>query len=107
VYTRVRNALAAASLLPMTEVGVRELRASLAAAVRRAGAGQRVVVTVDGRPTAQLGPLDDAGGLVALVDLVARGLVVPPRRTDRPRPTDPVPAFAGARLDRLLRELRG
>jgi prevent-host-death family protein len=91
----------------VTEVGVRELRASLAAAIRRAGAGERVVVTVDGRPTAQLGPLDDTGGLVSLVDLVARGLVVPPRRTDSPRPADPVAAFVGARLDRLLREVRG
>ena len=36
--------------------GMRELRADLAAAVRRAEWGERIVVTVAGRPVAQLGP---------------------------------------------------
>src|SRR4051812_40911920 len=41
---------------------VRELRANLAAAVRQAEAGHRVIVTVGGRPVAQLGPLDHGDG---------------------------------------------
>ena len=90
-----------------TSIGVRELRASVAAAVRQAGAGQRLVVTVDGRPVAQLGPLDPVEGQVTLDDLVARGLVVPPRRRDGLPHTDPVPVWTGARIDRLLREVRG
>lgn len=90
-----------------TTLGVRELRASVAAAVRRAGAGQRLVVTVDGRPVAQLGPLDAVAGHVTLDDLIARGLVVPPRRSGPLRATDPVPVWSGARVDRLLREIRG
>ena len=65
------------------------------------------IVTVDGRPVAQLGPLDAVTGQVTLDDLVARGLVTPPRRTDPLPATDPVPVWSGARLDRLLRELRG
>ena len=36
--------------LPMEQIGARELRANLAAAVRQAGAGERVVITIDGRP---------------------------------------------------------
>ncbi|MGD9702381.1 MAG: hypothetical protein AB7Q42_01150 [Acidimicrobiia bacterium] len=88
-------------------LGIRELRASVAAAVRRAGAGQRLIVTVDGRPVAQLGPLDAVTGQVTLDDLIARGLVTAPRRTDPPLPTDPVPVWSGARVDRLLREIRG
>ena len=40
-------------------------------------------------------------------DLVARGLLVPARRDDRPPPSLTVPLWAGARLDRLLREVRG
>src|SRR5688500_7438779 len=65
-------------------VGIRELRNDVAAVVRRAGAGERVVVTVDGRPVAQLGPLEPAG--LTLDDLVATGLVRPPSRS---RPDDP------------------
>ena len=34
------------------EIGTRELRANLAGAVRRAAAGERVVITVDGHPVA-------------------------------------------------------
>src|SRR5512138_707827 len=44
-------------------VGVRELRNNVAAVVRRAAAGERVVVTVDGVPVAQLGPLEGATAL--------------------------------------------
>ena len=88
-------------------MGIRELRASVAAAVRRAGAGERLIVTVDGRPVAQLGPLDAVTGQVTLDDLIARGLVTPPRRTDPLFATDPVPVWSGARVDRLLREIRG
>ena len=46
-------------------MNVRELRANLAAAVRQAEAGQRVVITVGGRAVAQLGPLAAARGRAA------------------------------------------
>jgi prevent-host-death family protein len=42
----------------VTHVGTRELRANLAAHLRAAQAGHRVVVTVDGSPVAELGPVD-------------------------------------------------
>lgn len=38
-------------------IGVRRLRTDLASHVRRAGDGHEVVVTVNGRPTARLGPV--------------------------------------------------
>jgi prevent-host-death family protein len=89
------------------EVGVRQLRAGLAAAVRRAGAGQRIVVTVDGRPAAQLGPIEASGPVpVTLADLAARGQVLAARRADRPPPDLLVPVQVGTRLDRLLAEIR-
>jgi antitoxin (DNA-binding transcriptional repressor) of toxin-antitoxin stability system len=89
------------------QMGIRELRSDLSAAVRRAGSGERVVVTVDGSPVAELGPVDSGVEAVTLAGLVARGLVVPPRRSDRPPLPDPVPAWIGSRIDRLLREVRG
>jgi antitoxin (DNA-binding transcriptional repressor) of toxin-antitoxin stability system len=86
-------------------VGIRELRAGLAEAVRCAEAGERTVVTVGGRPVAQLGPLDaDAPDLERLI---SSGSVIPPRRTSEWRPPEPVPVWAGVRLDQILRELRG
>lgn len=89
------------------QVGIRELRAGLSAAVRRAGAGGRLVVTVDGRPVAQLGPLDPGSDGPTIADLAARGLVVPARRDDRPRPGFAMPLWAGTRIDQLVREVRG
>ena len=92
----------------MDRIGVRDLRQDAAATIRRAGAGERIVVTVAGRPVALLGPLEPgASGAPSLDDLIGRGLIVPPRRRDRPPPGEPVAVWAGTRLDRLLREQRG
>jgi prevent-host-death family protein len=91
----------------MERLGIRELRNQVAAAVRRAGAGERIVITVDGRPVAQLGPLDHGHGEPSLDDLAARGLVVRARRPDRPAAAPEVPLWAGTRLDRLIAEVRG
>src|SRR5918994_5940490 len=69
----------------MDRVGIRELRNNVAAVVRRAAGGERVVVTVDGVPAAQIGPLEaGARAGVTLDDLVAAGLVRPPGRRDPP-----------------------
>ena len=87
-------------------VNIRELRANLAAAVRQAEAGHRVVVTVGGRPVAQLGPLDHGAGEPTLDDLAARGLLQRARRADRPAPELLVAMPVGTRLDRLLDEVR-
>ena len=88
-------------------IGIRELRGDLAAAVRRAGAGERVIVAVGGRAVAQLGPIEAHQGQTVLADLFAAGAVVPPRRRDAPRNATPVPVWSGVRLDRALKELRG
>ena len=85
--------------------GVRELRAELADAVRRAAAGERTVVTSSGRPVAQLAPLD--AGAPDLERLIGSGAVVPPRRGGEWRAPDPVAVWAGVRIDQVLRELRG
>jgi antitoxin (DNA-binding transcriptional repressor) of toxin-antitoxin stability system len=78
----------------------------VAAVVRRAARGERVVVTVDGMPVAQLGPLE-AAPAVTLDDLVAAGLVAPPRRRDRPSTPEVEDAPVDVRPDGVLDELRG
>jgi prevent-host-death family protein len=90
----------------MDRVGIRELRNNVAAVVRRAGAGERIVITVDGVAAAQLGPLD-APTAATIDDLVAAGLARPPGRRDRPAPPEAEDAPVDIRPDSVLDELRG
>jgi prevent-host-death family protein len=94
------------TLTEVDHVGIRDLRGDLAAAVRRAGGGERLVVTVAGRPVAQLGPLDPGAAGPTIEDLAARGLLEPAVRSDRPEPSSRIPLWAGSRLDRVLDEVR-
>ena len=88
--------------------GIRQLRAQLCSLVRRAGAGERIVITIGGRAVAQLGPVEATRAQVTIDDLAARGLVEPARRGDRPAEPDVrIDAWTGGRLDRALREVRG
>ncbi|MEI2705675.1 MAG: type II toxin-antitoxin system prevent-host-death family antitoxin [Ilumatobacteraceae bacterium] len=88
-------------------VAARHLRSELASFVRRAAAGERVVITVAGRPTALLGPVEAAPTEVDLATLVASGAVIPPRRTDGRVAGGTVPVWSNVRFDRLLGEVRG
>lgn len=88
-------------------IGVRELRNSVSAVLRRATNGERVVVTVDGRPVAQLGPLEPTNDGVTMWDLAGAGLIEPPRRHDLPAAPPPLPVPADVRVDRLLDQVRG
>jgi prevent-host-death family protein len=87
-------------------IGVRELRNDVAAVVRRAGAGERIVVTVDGRPVAQLGPLEPVGA-PTLDDLVASGHVRAARRSPSGEAPDAEDAPVDARSDWILDDIRG
>jgi prevent-host-death family protein len=90
----------------MDRIGVRELRNRVAAVVRRAGAGERIVITVDGEPVAQLGPLE-APGSPTIDDLAAAGLIRLPHRADQPSAPDPVAVPVDVRVEAVLGELRG
>ena len=88
--------------------GIRQLRSQLTALVRRAGAGERIVITIGDRAVAQLGPVEPDGARVTIDDLAARGLLEPARRGDRPtEPDTRIDSWTGGRLDRALREVRG
>ena len=45
----------------MTEVGVHEAKTHLSRLLRRVAAGEEIVITSGGRPTARLVPMDAAG----------------------------------------------
>lgn len=92
----------------LPRVGIRELRNQVAAVVRRAAAGERVVITVDGQPVAMLGPLSVGPEGPTIDDLVAAGLLVPPNRADHPpAPPDAATLPIDARSARALAEVRG
>jgi antitoxin (DNA-binding transcriptional repressor) of toxin-antitoxin stability system len=90
----------------MSEMGIRQLRADAAASVRRAASGEHIVISIGGRPIAQLGPLGAPEGQARLSDLVARGLVIAPRRGGTYQPTPAVSVWSGGRIDKLLRDIR-
>jgi prevent-host-death family protein len=91
----------------MDRVGIRELRNNVAAVVRRAAGGERITITVDGVPAAQLGPLSPGRDALTLDDLVAAGLAQPPGRRDHPPAADAEDVPVDARPDSVLDELRG
>jgi prevent-host-death family protein len=90
----------------MDKVGIRELRNYASTIVRRARSGERIVVTVDGLPVAQIGPLDPVGAGRTLDDLVAAGQVLRPRTKRPPQPAMPVRAPNGRTTTEILREHR-
>jgi len=90
----------------MEKVGIRELRNQVAAIVRRAGHGERIVITVDGEPVAQLGPLHPAGQ-ATIEDLAAAGLVRLPVRSERAEHPTPSTVPIDVRAATAIFELRG
>jgi len=87
-------------------IGIRELRNSTSRAVRRAMGGERIVITIDGVPAAQLGPLNDGTSAATLDDLVAAGLLRPPHTTSPPPLPQPLKAPPGRTSTKILREHR-
>lgn len=93
--------------MPEERVPVAALKARLSEYLRRAKAGEAVVVTDRGTPVARLGPLEGAGALTGRVEELARaGLVRRPGSTldagflESPRPSDP----RGRSLEAVLEE---
>lgn len=90
----------------MHRIAIRELRNQASQVVRRARAGERLIITVDGVPAAEIGPVSAAGRDASLDELIATGAVAAPRvRTAPPRPK-PVRAPAGRSASDVLAALR-
>ncbi len=86
-------------------IGIRELRAGLSGYVRRAAAGETIVVTVSGRPVAVLAPVN-AAPEPSLDDLVALGVVLAPRGRRAAHPVSRERLPVDARSDAELRTVR-
>jgi prevent-host-death family protein len=90
----------------MERIAIRELRNQVSRVVRRAHAGERLIITVDGVPAAEIGPVSPAGRAASLDELIATGGVVAPRLRTLPSLPKPVPAPSGGSSAGVLAELR-
>ena len=73
---------------PSRHVGIRELREQSATYIKRAQAGEEVVISVHGKPAATLA-------------------IIAPRRRGEFTLTAPLAINPGTRIDQALREVRG
>ena len=90
----------------MERIAIRELRNQASRVVRRAHAGERLIITVDGVPAAEIGPVSSAERAASLDELIATGCVVAPRLRTAPSVPKPVPAPSGGASADVLAELR-
>ncbi len=90
----------------MERIALRELRNQASRVVRRARAGERLIITVDGVPAAEIGPVSAAGRSASLEELIAIGSVMAPQARTVPRPPRPTPAPSGRSSSDVLAELR-
>ncbi len=90
----------------MQRIALRELRNQASQVVRRARAGERLIITVDGVPTAEIGPIGAAVRAASLEELIATGAVVPPRVRTPPPPPRPARTPSGRSSTDVLVEAR-
>jgi prevent-host-death family protein len=90
----------------MDRIAVRELRNQASRVVRRARAGERLIITVDGVPAAEIGPVSPATGVASLDELIATGAVVAARVTAAAPSAKPLPSPSGRSSSDVLHRLR-
>jgi prevent-host-death family protein len=86
-------------------IAIRELRNQASRVVRRARAGERLIITVDGVPAAEIGPVSSARA-TSLQELIVTGAVVAAPVRTAPQPPRPVRAPSGRSSEDVLRQLR-
>jgi prevent-host-death family protein len=90
----------------MDRIAVRELRNQASRVVRRARAGERMIITVDGVPAAEIGPVGVVERAGSIEELIAAGAILAPRTRTAPTPATPLPAPSGRSSVDVLRQLR-
>ena len=90
----------------MERIAIRELRNQASQVVRRARAGERLVITVDGVPAAEIGPVGIGDQGTSLPEQIAIGAVVAARLKSPAPPAKPVSAPSGRSSSEVLRQLR-
>ena len=73
----------------MDRVSIRELRNDVSRIVRRASAGERLIITNNGVAVAEIRPLEEGSTELRIHELIAAGKLNEPTRTGPPRRPTP------------------
>ncbi len=87
-----------------SSVGIRALKVNASEVIRRVRSGETIEVTDHGRPVARIVPWQATS---SYEQLLADGVLVPPRRSDGLKAWEPLLRVEGSQLSAVLREMRG
>ena len=90
----------------MDRVSIRQLRNDVSRIVRRASAGERLVITSNGVAVAEIRPLETRSSDLTLDELIEAGLVDPPRTRAKAETGHPTVFGGPSTSDEILREHR-
>ncbi len=89
----------------MDRVSIRELRNDVSRIVRRASAGERLIITNNGVAVAEIRPLEEGSTERQIQQLIAEGRLIAPLRTGKPRRATPI-RMDGPSTEEMLEEMR-
>jgi len=87
-------------------VSIRELRNDVSRIVRRARAGERLVITSNGVAVAEIRPLEQRAAQRTIEEMIATGELIAPRSQSKPRPATPIRFSGPMTSEDILEELR-
>jgi prevent-host-death family protein len=90
----------------MDTVSVRQLRNDVSRILKRANAGERLIITSNGVAVALIGPLQQRSDKPTLEELIASGKVFPPTTRSAPPPAQPIPFDGPMTSEEILEEHR-
>ena len=90
----------------MDRVTIRQLRNDVSRIVARVRAGEHLIVTSNGEPVAEIGPIPLRPGARTLEELYASGALIPPRARSKPLPATPIRFGRDRSSAEILEELR-
>ncbi len=90
----------------MDTITVRQLRNDVSRILRRAKAGEHMIVTSNGVAVAEIGPLQQRSDTPTLEELIASGKVIPPRTRSAPAPPHPIVFDGPMTSEEILEEMR-
>lgn len=94
-----------ATLSAMERIGIRELRNRVSEVIRRVHRGERILITSNGLPVAEIGPVT-GHRMQTIEDLAEAGLIRLPRSQDRKPAPPPMKARSGVGIAEVLEDLR-
>jgi prevent-host-death family protein len=87
-------------------VSIRELRNDVSRIVRRARAGERLVITSNGVAVAEIRPLEERPAQRTIEEMIASGELIAPRSRAQPRPATPIKFSGPMTTEEILEEHR-